>query len=259
MKPCVVKDLLHAQSRIHISFDGWTTRGGKRGYLDIVAHYVNSNGSLVDLPIALPQLTGTHSGESIASVVIQTLNHFGINKATVGYFVLDNASNNNAAVEAIAQQMGFNAVNRRLRCAPHTLNLIGQILLWGKDSSSYDNDLAEFAVESEYISEWRYDGPLGVLMAIVNYIKTPQQYALFADFQRLAHRELPVDAPADKRKILKPVKPVVTRWNSYYSCFKRAVQLQSAINAYANHYIKRVRDEDTYAETRRNKLPNAPR
>jgi hypothetical protein len=259
IKPRVVKDLLHAQSKIHISFDGWTTKGGKRGYLGIIAHYVNSNGSLVDLPIALPQLTGTHSGESIASVVIQTLNHFRINKATVGYFVLNNASNNNAAVEAIAQQIGFNAVNRRLRCAPHTLNLVGQILLWGKDSSSYDNDPAEFAVESEYMSEWRHNGPLGVLIAIVNYIKTPQQYALFADFQRLAHRELPVDAPANKRKILEPVKPVVTRWNSYYSCFERAVQLQSAINAYANHHIKRVRDKDTYAETRRNKLPDAPR
>jgi hypothetical protein len=65
----------------------------------------------------------------MASVVIQTLNHFRINKATVGYFVLDNASNNNAAVKAIAQQIGFNAVNRRLRCAPYTLNLVSQILL----------------------------------------------------------------------------------------------------------------------------------
>ncbi|KAI2474523.1 hypothetical protein Ptr902_14072, partial [Pyrenophora tritici-repentis] len=45
---------------------------------------------------------------------------------------------------------------------------------------------------------------------------------------RLAHRELPIDAPAEERKILEPVKPVVTRWNSYYSCFERAVKLQSA-------------------------------
>ena len=50
-----------------------------------------------------------------------------------------------------------------------------------------------------------------MLIAIVNYIKTPQQYTLFANFQRLTHRELPVDAPADKRKILEPVKLVVTR------------------------------------------------
>jgi hypothetical protein len=75
------------------------------------------------------------------------------------------------------------------------------------------------------MSEWRRDGPLGVLLGIVNYIKTPQQYALFADFQRLAYRELPANAPPDKRKILEPVKPVITRWNSFYSCFERAVQL----------------------------------
>jgi hypothetical protein len=37
------------------------------------------------------------------------------------------------------------------------------------------------------------------------------------------------------------------------------VKLQSAVNAYANHYIQRVRDEDTYAESRGNKLPKAPR
>ena len=59
-------------------------------------------------------------------------------------------------------------------------------------------------------------------------------------FQRLAHRELPVDAPADERKIREPVKPVVTRWNSYFDCFARAVKLQSAINAYASCYIVAV-------------------
>jgi hypothetical protein len=50
----VVYELSKALSRIHVSFDGWTTRGGKLSYLGIVAHYVNRDGNLVDLPIALP-------------------------------------------------------------------------------------------------------------------------------------------------------------------------------------------------------------
>jgi hypothetical protein len=62
---------------------------------------------------------------------------------------------------------------------------------------------------------------------------------------------------ADERKILEPVKLVVTCWNSYYPCFERAVKLQSADNAYADHHIKRVRDEDTYAQSCGNKLPDA--
>jgi hypothetical protein len=258
LRPQVVTELSRAQSKIHISFDGWTTKGGKRGFLGIVAHYVDKQGDIVDLPIALPQLTGAYSGHGMAKVVIQTLKEFGINAQRIGYFVLDNASNNDTAIDAIALTMGFNPRHRRLRCSPHTINLVGQMLLWGENSASYNNDTAEITAESEYMSEWRRDGPLGVLLGIVNYIKTPQQYALFADFQRLAHRELLADAPPDKRKILEPVKPVITRWNSFYSCFERAVQLQPAINAYASHHIKRIRDEDTYAESRRNKLPHAP-
>jgi hypothetical protein len=52
--PRVVWELSNALSKIHISFDGWTTKGGKRGYLGIVAYYVDRDGELVDLPIALP-------------------------------------------------------------------------------------------------------------------------------------------------------------------------------------------------------------
>jgi hypothetical protein len=129
LKPQVVQELSQALSKIHISFDGWTTKGGKRGFLGIVAHYVDSHGDLQDLPIALPQLTGTHSGEKMAEVVSQTLWQFSINPCTVGYFVLDNATNNDSAVAAIAQKMGFDATYRRIRCGPHTLNLIGQVLL----------------------------------------------------------------------------------------------------------------------------------
>ncbi|KAI0603642.1 hypothetical protein TUN205_12148, partial [Pyrenophora tritici-repentis] len=40
--PKVVASLSESMSKVHISFDGWTTKGGKRGYLGIVAHYVDT-------------------------------------------------------------------------------------------------------------------------------------------------------------------------------------------------------------------------
>jgi hypothetical protein len=36
------------------------------------------------------------------------------------------------------------------------------------------------------MQEWRKQGPLGVLVDVINYIKTPQQYELFREFQRAA-------------------------------------------------------------------------
>jgi hypothetical protein len=125
LKPRVAKELLQALSKTHISFDGWTTKGGRRGFLGIVVHYVDSCSNLQDLPIALPQLTGAHSGERIAEVILKTLDLFSIDARTMGYFVIDNASNNDSAVLAMARKMGFSATNR-LRCGPHTLNLIAQ-------------------------------------------------------------------------------------------------------------------------------------
>ena len=258
LKPRVITALSQAQSKIHISFDGWTTKGGKRGFLGIVAHYVDSQGNIIDLPIALPQLTGAHTGERIAEIVLETLRQFNVDLDRIGYFVLDNARNNDAAVDAIARTVGFDASHRRLRCGPHTINLIGQTLLWGRDCNSYNNSASELTTEDDYIGEWRRDGPLGVLMAIVNHIKTPRQYELFESFQRRAHEELPADAPAHSRKILEPVKPIVTRWNSYYACFERAVQLQAAINAYANHHINETRKADSWASSRGNQLPIVP-
>jgi hypothetical protein len=104
--------LASAISIIHISFDRWTTKGGKRGFLGVVAHFANAHGKLRDLLIALPQLTGAHTGENMAEVIASILRAFNIPALKVGYFVLDNATNNDSAVEALARKYGFIAGER---------------------------------------------------------------------------------------------------------------------------------------------------
>jgi hypothetical protein len=54
--------------------------------------------------------------------------------------MLDNASNNNSAIKAIADKIDFTAAYRCLCCAPHTLNLVGQTLLWGNNQDAYNNN-----------------------------------------------------------------------------------------------------------------------
>jgi hypothetical protein len=152
IKPVIVTELSQSLSKIHISFDGWTTKGGKRGYLGLVAHFVSHTGHLKDLPIALPQLMGAHSGDNMAQIVLSVLRDFSISSSQVGYFMLDNASNNDAAIVAIGDQMGFTAAHRRLRCAPHTLNLIGQTLLWGNNSEAFDNDGGDIVVSQHALT-----------------------------------------------------------------------------------------------------------
>ena len=125
------------------------------------------------------------------------------------------------------------------------------MLIFGYDAHAYNNDPDEHKTETAYLRDWRQNGPLGVLIDIINYIKTPQQHDLFADFQR-RDNETPAQA------LLEPVKPVVTRWNSFYDTFTRAVQLHHAVNAYAQFHIERTKADDVYARSRNNQLPKLP-
>lgn len=221
LQPQVVSSLAQACSKVHISFDGWTTKGGKRGFFGVVAHYTEAAGNVVDLPIALPQLTGAHTGDRIAEVVAQTLADFEISRTKLGYFVLDNAYANDRAVTKLATMYDFVASDRRLRCACHILNLIGQTVMFGRDSDAYNNTPEHVKEEEFYMQEWRKDGPLGVFLSVINHINTLKQYKLFYSCQRQTLAELPTHSV----KILEPVKPVVTRWNSYCSAFERGIEL----------------------------------
>ncbi|KAG9383218.1 Polyketide synthase module [Pyrenophora tritici-repentis] len=247
MQPQIVCALSEAASKIHISFDGWTTKGGKRGFFGVVAHFANASGVIQDLPIALPHLAGSHTGDAIADTIKKTLQEYSIGSDKLGYFVLDNAANNDTAVSSLAHAYDFNAAHRRLRCGPHTLNLIGQAIIFGSNQEAYNNNNDEqLQTEEVYMQEWRQEGPLGVLIDVINHIKI---------FQTAANAELPA---RERLHVLEPVKPVVTRWNSYYAAFKRATQLQAAYNSYAEHYINALSLEDRRACQRGNKLPEAP-
>jgi hypothetical protein len=108
--------------------------------------------------------------------------------------------------------------------------------------------------EAAYVQEWWQQSPLSILIDIINCIQIPQQHNLFADCQCCVNAK----ASDQKQEILKLIKPVVTRWNSFYNTFVRAARLHNAIDEYAQSYIKRTMDADAYARSRNNKLAKAP-
>lgn len=116
---------------------------------------------------------------AIAQAIVETLKAYNITHNKLGYFVLDNAANNDTAITAIARDYAFEPAHRRLRCACHTLNLISQKIIRGTDKDAYHNAQEHHDTEEDYMQQWRQHGPLGVLIDIINYIKTSQQYDLF--------------------------------------------------------------------------------
>ncbi|KAG9376558.1 Dimer-Tnp-hAT domain containing protein [Pyrenophora tritici-repentis] len=196
--PAVANYLREARSLIHVSFDNWTSTGGHEG-------------KLVDHLLGLPELHGAHTGNNIAAAATTILRLFGVDNARVGYFVLDNASNNDTAVESLAEEFGFIASERRLRCCCHILNLSAQLVIWGKDRSAYENEAAHLEEEEKYMDEWRKYGPVGVLFDVI------------ASICRVSRCYTHI------RQLVKPVK---TRWNSYFNTFVRAAELHGPIDGY---------------------------
>jgi hypothetical protein len=225
----VCLELSHALSKVHLSFDGWSIKGGKSAFCGLVAHYVNARGKLCDLPIALPQLSGAHTGERIATTIIRTLDTFKVTNSSIGYFPLDNATNNDTTVTALADNYNFFSPDRRLRCACHSLNLVGQTMIFGTDKEAYNNDASQHGLEEKYLRKWREKGPIGALVDIVLSVNTPQQHDLFNQFQVATRSE------GESGKLLELVKPVVTRWNSYLDFLERAVRLHEAIDAFVDY------------------------
>jgi hypothetical protein len=95
--------------------------------------------------------------------------------------------------------------------------------------------------EETFMQQWRKNSALGTLLAVIHYIKTPQQHQLFTDCLIASNNELPAAA---RVKLLRPIKPIVTRWNSYYNALKRATYLKGGFNLYIEKHISSVAYED---------------
>jgi hypothetical protein len=136
MKPAVVSALSAALIKIYITFNRWTTKGGKRGFYGVVAHFADSCGVIRYLLINLPQLAGAHTSERIAEIINRTLTSYSISSSKLGYFVLNNATSNDTAIAALARQHGFDPLYQRLCCGPHTLNLVGWSIIFGSNKDA---------------------------------------------------------------------------------------------------------------------------
>lgn len=52
---------------------------------------------------------------------------------------MDNAYNNDACIDFLAAELGFNKQQRWVRCATHIFNLVAQLSLFGTDKDAFEN------------------------------------------------------------------------------------------------------------------------
>lgn len=128
------------------------------------------------------RLRGSHLGLHQAEIVWSVIRAYGIQNR-LGNFTLDNASNNDTALEELAARLldigiDFVVNEHRLRCFGHVLNLSVQAFMWGKDTEAFGNEeqgFVDLSIELSALRNWRSKGPLGKLHNVLVHIRRTSQ------------------------------------------------------------------------------------
>lgn len=223
----VTEALQSSISRVNLSFDMWTS-GNQLAVLGAIAHFIDIEGSARHVLLGLPEHKGVHNGVNLAETVGGIIAHWHL-QDRLGYFTVDNASSNDKCLEYLGREWDFDPPQRQIRCCGHVLNLVCKAILFGNDCSAFENEMADVVSEEQDLLLWRRKGPNGKLHNIVKYItRSPQRIQRFEAIQL---RNLCL-RPDDKKHVYKLVQDNATRWNSYYACARRALDLQNDIDEF---------------------------
>lgn len=69
--------------------------------MGIIGHYIADNGELRESVLAFRQLHGQHTVENQSQVIMEVIKEYGI-ASKVGYFMMDNAENNETMMRALS-------------------------------------------------------------------------------------------------------------------------------------------------------------
>ncbi len=102
-------------------------------------------------------------------MIFPLLTRFSITTSNLGYFVLDNASNNDTTLVELSKTMGFDPKAKRLRCISHIFNLIAERYLYGQDVSKFEEEYKK-AGAPERRKLWRRRMEVGKLHNLVAHV-----------------------------------------------------------------------------------------
>jgi hypothetical protein len=191
--PAVELELANASSKINLSFDLWTSPNRRLSLLGVVAHYLDRCFEPRALLLALPQMTGAHTAASLSTQLVSILDHYKL-RDRFGHAVTDNASENRACLDIMAQELGIDAAQCHVRCMGHVINLVAHKVLFGSDVESFEHELSNATAEAVELMTWRRKGPIGKLHNLIRYIgHSPIRRDAFTKLQEAAFESQPDD------------------------------------------------------------------
>lgn len=267
MSAWVIQEFLEARQKIidyfkshadkvHFSHDLWTSPN-YHSVLGIVAHWCHLYRPIT-LLLALKEVKGSHTGENLSHHFYAAMKEFSL-LSKIGYFMMDNASNNNTFMTHLTNLLQYSSEvekdidlnTYRLRCFGHIINLVVRQLLFGEDYEMFEVEVLVTELqkkEEEELELWRKKGCIGKLHNLVMYVKgSTQRIDAFLELQQKIGSEL-----WETSRDLMLVADNRTRWNSTYKMIQRAIKIKFFLDTYISKQIEaRV---DRYESLKRDQL-----
>jgi hypothetical protein len=232
----MINILAELSTRIHFTFDLWTSPN-HRALLGIIAHWISQSGVLQSTVLGLRRFKGRHTGENQAESFWAVAQEYKI-EPKIGYFTLDNTSNNDTAMKCISANLRelnieFHPVQRRLRCHGHIMNLVVKAFLWGEEPETFELEVESLRNQQDEEAElllWRRRGPIGKLHNIIVWIgQSPQCRDKFNEKVKQLHPECVPTALVYGKE---------TTWGGDYDELVRALQHREALEEFVSTAIR---------------------
>lgn len=224
--------IANAGSRINISFDTWSSDNGL-SLLGVVAHFLDGqNHQLKTILLGLPQLNSHHGSEQ-ARVLLDVLQNYAIDTDKLGWFVLDNALNNDTALAEMSKTISFDPIKRRFKCAGHMINLATEAFLFGSHLAELNKHLREEGSDIAKLRLWRERGPVGKLHNTV--IHTTRSTRRKKIFNKCQEQNLEI---SDNDRIYSLIRDGGVRWNPTYMMIDRAIKLRESLEDYKDKILR---------------------
>ncbi|KAK2471388.1 hypothetical protein H9L39_17619 [Fusarium oxysporum f. sp. albedinis] len=237
-KTAVRETLRKSPGQVHIQFDGWAS-GNRHALYGVTCIFRNLDNKPRKCVLGLPELLGRHTGENIAGQMLDIIQEFDIGDK-VGYFTLDNASNNKTTMEELARELGFDWKKRWVRCIAHVVNIVVKHMLFGQDPDAFEQQIydGQFTAAREH-EQWRKRGLVGKWH---NFAVEVNRSGIWADILKKVQQvesQLSDDPAIQTHHPVGVVLDNATRWLSQLAMIDRAL----ALRPFYDPFIQRALSE----------------
>ena len=212
----MVRVFAESRSTIYLAANIWTSPN-VLAFLGIVVYWMTWNGSRKNALLGIVQMNSKHDGENIAEELVAIIECFSFGDK-LGYFIMNNATNNDHSIRILGKRYGFDVNKRCFRCLEHIINLVVHELL-----DILSTNVVSLAESSDMVNLH----PLAKLHNIVNhYYISPQRREIYK--QIAANNSLPHLMLASNND---------TCWNLALVMIQTAIKQYSIINLFVMYQL----------------------